>query len=141
LVDAALAPGLAPLLAASTLATAARVLLGAAMLAAGGSKIQSTRRWVDQARGLDVPRPVAVSLPWLEVGLGALVVSGFAAPWPTVVVLAVLGAYTAWIVGLLVRGRHPPCACFGALSVAPLSWWHVARNGGLMLLGVPAIGL
>jgi hypothetical protein len=129
------------LLVASTLGTAARVLLGVALVAAGGAKIQAWRRWVDQARRLDVSRPVAMALPWLEVGLGALVVSGFAAPWPTVVALAVLAGYTAWIVGLLVRGRHPPCACFGALSAAPLSWWHVARNGGLILLGILALSL
>jgi uncharacterized membrane protein YphA (DoxX/SURF4 family) len=121
------------------LATVARVLLGGALLAAGGSKIQSWRRWVDQAHGLEFPRLVAVALPWFEVGLGAVIISGFAAPWPTVMALVVLGGYTAWIVGLLARGRHPPCACFGALSAAPLSWWHVARNGALIVLGVLAI--
>jgi hypothetical protein len=129
------------LLAASTLATTVRVLLGVASVVAGGAKIQAWRRWVDQARGLDVWQPVAIALPWLEVGVGALVISGFAAPWPTVVALAVLGGYTAWIIGLLVRGRHPPCTCFGALSAAPLSWWHVARNAALMLLGVLAVSL
>jgi hypothetical protein len=123
------------------LATAARVLLGGALVAAGGSKIQAWRRWVDQARGLEIPRLLAVALPWFEVGLGAVIISGLAAPWPTVVALVVLAGYTAWIVGLLARGRHPPCACFGALSAAPLSWWHVARNGALLLLGVVAISL
>jgi hypothetical protein len=123
------------------LATVARVLLGAALVAAGGFKIQAWRRWIDDARGLDVAQPVAMALPWFEVGLGALLVSGFAAPWPTIAALAVLAGYTAWIVGLLVRDRHPPCACFGALSAAPLSWWHVARNGGLFLLGILALSL
>ena len=123
------------------LATAARALLGAALVVAGGSKIQAWGRWIDDARGLGAPRAVAVVLPWFEVALGAAVISGLAAPWPTVFALVVLGGYTAWIVGLLVRGRHPPCACFGALSAAPLSWWHVARNAGLMLLAVLAISL
>jgi hypothetical protein len=127
------------LLAASTLATAARVLLGIAVLMAGATKIQSTRRWLDEASGLGVPRQLAVPLPWFEVALGALIVSGFAAPWPAVAALGVLGVYTLWIAGLLVRGRHPPCACFGALSGAPLSWRHVARNGALALLAVLAI--
>jgi hypothetical protein len=123
------------------LAAAARVLLGATLLAAGGTKIQAWRRWLAQARSLDVLPAVAVALPWFEVALGALIVSGFAAPWPTVVALGLLGVYTVWIVGLLVRGRHPPCTCFGAWSAAPLSWWHVARNGALMLLGLLAISL
>jgi hypothetical protein len=123
------------------LATAARVLLGAALLAAGGTKIRAGRQWLDQARGLDVQPAVAVALPWFEVALGAVIVSGFAMPWPTVVALGLLGVYTAWIIGLLVRGRHPPCACFGSWSAAPLSWWHVARNGALMLLGLLAISL
>jgi hypothetical protein len=123
------------------LATAARVLLGAALLAAGGTKIRAGRRWLDQARSLDVMPAVAVALPWFEVALGAVIVSGFAMPWPTVVALGLLGVYTAWIIGLLVRGRHPPCTCFGSWSAAPLSWWHVARNGGLILLGVVALSL
>jgi uncharacterized membrane protein YphA (DoxX/SURF4 family) len=127
------------LLAASTFAAAARVLLGVAVLVAGGTKIAAMRRWRDEARGLGVPQQLAVALPWIEVAIGALIVSGFAAPWPTVAALGVLGAYTLWIVGLLVRGRHPPCACFGALSAAPLSWRHVARNGVLIVLGALAI--
>ena len=45
-----------------------------------------------------------------------------------------LVVFTAWIVVHLVRGEHPPCACFGSLSAAPLSWWHVARNASSLVL-------
>ena len=113
-----LAASLTDSLASSWLALRRRV----AKIAAG--------RWLDQAAALAVRRPIAVALPWFELVIGAAVVAGVAEPWPVAIAVA-LAVFTAWIVHL-VRGEHPPCACFGSFSVAPLSWWHVARNGALM---------
>ena len=121
---------------AETIADLARILLGLALLVAAVTKIASGSRWVDQAFDVGVTRWLAVTLPWLELVVGATVVSGLAEPWPAVVAVAMLVAFTVWIVIHLAHGQHPPCACFGALSAAPLSWWQVARNGGLIGLGL-----
>jgi hypothetical protein len=38
----------------------------------------------------------------------------------------------------LLDGRHPPCACFGALSRRPIGWGSVVRNLVLLALAVTA---
>jgi hypothetical protein len=126
------------LLATSLIADIARVLLGLAILVAAIAKIASGRRWVDQASALGVTRSLAVVLPWFELVVGAAVVTGVAEPWPAVIAVGLLVAFTAWIAIRLVRGEHPPCACFGSFSAAPLSWWHAARNVVLIAIGVVA---
>jgi uncharacterized membrane protein YphA (DoxX/SURF4 family) len=127
------------LLATSLIADIARVLLGLAILVAAIAKIASGQRWVDQASALGVTRSLAVVLPWFELAVGAAVVTGVAEPWPAAIAVGLLVVFTAWIVIHLVRGEHPPCACFGSFSSAPLSWWHAARNVALIALGVAAV--
>ena len=127
------------MLAASTLSDVARIVLGAALLGAAIAKIAAGTRWVDQAAELAVPRPMASALPWAELAVGSSVAVGIAEPWPAAIALALLAAFTAWIVVHLVSGERPPCACFGALSAAQLSWWDVARNGVLIALALLAI--
>lgn len=127
------------MLAASTIADLARIVLGVVLLVAAGAKIVAGPRWVDQAAGLAVPRPIAVAVPWIELIVAAAVISGFADPWPVAIAIVLLAAFTVSIVVHLARDQHPPCACFGSLSAAPLSWWHVARNGLLIALALLAI--
>jgi uncharacterized membrane protein YphA (DoxX/SURF4 family) len=127
------------LLAASTVADLARIVLGTALLVAGVVKIAAGSRWVDQTAALAVPRPIATAMPWVELAIAAPVIAGVAEPWPAAIAVALLAAFTGWIIVHLARGEHPPCACFGSLSTSPLSWWHVARNGLLMLLGFLAV--
>jgi uncharacterized membrane protein YphA (DoxX/SURF4 family) len=121
-----------------TIADIARVLLGLAILFAAITKIASGQRWVEQASALGVTRSLAMVLPWFELVVGAAVVTGLAEPWPAAIAVGLLVVFTAWIAIHLVRGEHPPCACFGSFSTAPLSWRDVARNGALIALGVVA---
>jgi uncharacterized membrane protein YphA (DoxX/SURF4 family) len=127
------------LLAAATLPDLARVALGVALVVAAVAKVVAGAAWVDQAANVGVPRLIAVCLPWVELAVGSAVVAGVAEPWPAAIAVALLAVFTGWIVVHLARGQHPPCACFGALSTAPLSWWHAARNGVLLGLGVVAV--
>ena len=122
----------------STIAAVARIVLGVVFIAAGGTKISRGRDWSEEAAALGTPKAVAPALPWVELVLGATVVAGVLNPWPSVIAIGLLAAFTAWIVAHLSAGRHPPCACFGALSTAPLSWRHVGRNAGLIAVGVVA---
>ena len=127
------------MLAASFAGDTARIVLGVALLAAGVAKIGQGRAWAAQAAANRIPLIVARGVPWLELATGAAVVSGIVSPWPAVVGVVLIAAFTAWIVAQLAAGRHPPCACFGALSAQPLSWWHPARNAVLIALGLVAI--
>ena len=78
-------------------------------------------------------------MPWVEIVVGALLVVGTPGTLAVVVALAVLASFTVLIVVRLVQGRHPPCACFGAWSAAPIGWRHVARNVAFMAIGVVAL--
>ena len=68
----------------------ASVLLGAAFLVAGGSKIAAGPQWPVQAAGLGAPRIVVPVLPWVELVIGALLVVQVARPVPAVAALAML---------------------------------------------------
>ena len=127
------------MLAASLAGDVARIVLGVALLAAGVGKVAQGTAWEAHAAASQIPSVVARGVPWVELLTGAGIASGLAHPWPAVLGVALVGAFTLWIVAQLATGRHPPCACFGALSAAPLTWWHAARNAVLIALGVVAI--
>lgn len=116
----------------------AELAVGTVFVLAGASKVARGREWPAQAAELGAPRAIAVTLPWWEMSLGALLIVGLLSPWAALVALATLAAFTAAIVVQLRRGRHPQCACFGAWSTAPLGWRHVWRNAGFAALAVLA---
>ena len=109
-------------------------LVGAVFVFAGVSKLAIGPNWLVQAGGLGVTRTVAQIVPWLEitVGLGLIgrVISGIV----NIVALIMLMLFTAVIVGQLLRGRRPPCACFGRRSNQPIGWSNVTRNFVLVAL-------
>jgi hypothetical protein len=47
-------------------------------------------------------------------------------------------AFSASVAAQLARGKHPPCACFGAWSPAPVGARTLARNAALIALAVVA---
>jgi uncharacterized membrane protein YphA (DoxX/SURF4 family) len=121
------------------IATAASVLLGLVFLVAGASKVAIRHEWPAQAARLGAPVLVVPIVPWWEIVVGALLVVGLGAPWPAAVAAATLVLFTVLLVGVLRRGEHPPCACFGGFSARPLGWGQVARNGGFLALAVVAV--
>jgi len=123
----------------SAVVVGAGVLLGAAFVLAGASKLAAGQAWLGQAAGLGVPRWLATPVPYTEIVVGAFVAVRVARPWPVVVALALLAAFTALIVRLLATGRRPACACFGAWSASPIGWRHLARNAALAALAVVAL--
>jgi uncharacterized membrane protein YphA (DoxX/SURF4 family) len=117
----------------------ASILLGLVFVVSGGAKIAAGPSWPQQARALGAPRSVVPVLPWVEIVLGAVLVTQLAPVAAGVVALVVLVAFTALIVRRLSEGEHPPCACFGAWSAKPLGPGHVVRNVVFMALGVVAL--
>jgi uncharacterized membrane protein YphA (DoxX/SURF4 family) len=123
----------------SVVGLVAGVVLGAAFVVAGGSKLAAGRSWPAQAAGMGVPGWLAAVVPWVELAVGALLIVQVARPWAAVAAIVLLVAFTALIVRLLAAGRHPPCACFGAWSAKPLGPAHLARNATLIAVGALAL--
>lgn len=101
------------------LATAARWIVGAALLVAGATKLQSSKTFANTVAGYGVlprllTRPVGVALPLIEVLLGLALLLGIGtavAGAISAALFAVFGAAVAWN---LARGNRVPCGCFGA---------------------------
>ena len=119
--------------------TLAAVALGAVFLFSAVTKLAAPAQWRAQSANLLAVPGVAVTLPYVEAALGALLVAG----WQRTVVAAaaavVLVAFTVLLVVRFSQGRRPPCACFGALSARPIGWGHVLRNAVFIALAVVAV--
>jgi len=120
------------------MAVVAAVVLGAVLLLSGAAKLAAGPRWAAQAAALGAPAIAVPVLPWVEVGLGALLVTGVWRPVVAVAAAALLGAFTVLLVVRLAQGRRPPCACFGAWSTRPVGFGSVARNVVLIALALLA---
>jgi hypothetical protein len=105
-------------------------VVGVTFLASGGAKVAS-KAWPEQAAALGAPPWSVRATPWIELVLGGLLVARVGYPWTPVLAALLLVGFTALLVLNLLHDRRPPCACFGQLSVKPLSWSAVVRNGAL----------
>lgn len=117
---------------------AAAILLGVALIVAGGSKIAMGRGWSAEAASLGAPSAVIPVLPWIEISIGALLVVQWQRRPVAIVALGLLVAFTGLIAVNLARGNTPPCACFGSWSVRPLGWRHFVRNVVLIACAIVA---
>ncbi len=121
-----------------TVGVVAAILLGAAFVLAGASKLAAGRAWPAQAAGLGAPTWSVAPLPWIELGLGAILVSNLVRRPAAIVALVLLLVFSSLVIARLREGRHPPCACFGAWSARPLGPGHLVRNGVLVVLAIVA---
>lgn len=117
----------------------ASVLLGVVFVVAGASKIALGARWPAQARDLGAPGWAAAVVPWLELAVGAALIVQLVEPVPAVVAIVLLLSFTGLIAIRLAEGKRPQCACFGAWSAKPIGPGHIARNAGLLVLGLLAL--
>ena len=115
----------------------AAVALGLVLLVAGIAK-RADRRWPQDAAALGTPAWAIPVLPWFEMLLGAVLVSGVARPVAAALAGVVLLAFTGLLILNLARGRRPPCACFGASSRRPIGPGSLVRNLVLLALAVIA---
>jgi uncharacterized membrane protein YphA (DoxX/SURF4 family) len=121
-----------------TASLVAAIVLGAAFVVAGASKLAAGPSWPEQARGLGAPSWAIPVVPWVELVLGAALVARLAPRPLAVVAFGVLAVFTVLLAARLREGRRPPCACFGAWSARPLGPGHLVRNAALMVLAVVA---
>jgi uncharacterized membrane protein YphA (DoxX/SURF4 family) len=123
----------------STIASIASLLVGAAFVVAGGSKLAAGELWPAQARELGAPSVTISVVPWAELCVGAALIAGLVRPVAAVAALVMLVAFTGLIGLRLAEGKRPACACFGAWSSTPIGPMHLVRNGVLIVLAVIAL--
>lgn len=123
----------------------ARLGLGGVLLAAGGLKVGNLQKSAMSVRAYEM-LPVGLAnflgyvLPWIEIGMGLLLVAGVA-----VSIVGLLGALTmfAFVVAIAqawARGLSIDCGCFGGGGqVDPEDTKYLSsilRDIGFLLLGV-----
>lgn len=117
--------------------------LGAALVLAGVPKAKDRARTTRSVRGFELlpswaAAVVGAVLPWLEIGLGVVLIAGVAHLVAGVVAAALFAVFFLALAVNLVRGRRDlDCGCFafgaGADEVAHISWWHAARAASFAL--------
>lgn len=123
---------------------AARVcaaVVGATLALAGAGKFTSWNQWLSNARRQHLWKIVAISLPLIELVLGAALF--VLKPTPIVLGLAtlLLVVFTLFLAMQVITKSQVPCACFGAHVNRPPSWRDVVRNLGLIALIFAAAAL
>lgn len=123
----------------SAVALVASLLAGAAFVLAGASKLAAGERWPVDARALGAPGIVIPVLPWVELAVGAGLVTRLAVPAPAVAAVVLLTLFSALLVPHVRAEQPPSCACFGAWSASPVGVSHLVRNAVLVVLAVLAM--
>lgn len=97
----------------------ARIVVGVVLLVAGTAKLAGRTH------------PV---VSFVEVVLGALLVTGLGGRWTAAAAVALLAAFTLVVVQRLRAHDPEPCGCFGELSRRPVSTRTLVRNLALLAL-------
>lgn len=114
-------------------------MLGLVFIAAGVLKLIAGPDWLKQAADMDVSRPMAMTVPYVEIVVGVLLVTQLFKPWPAVLAAAMLVIFTVVIVRRIRDGSRPPCGCFGSKSKRPLGAYHLVRNLLFLALALAAV--
>jgi uncharacterized membrane protein YphA (DoxX/SURF4 family) len=118
-----------------------RLLLGLIFLRAGLSKIWNRAAFTQAVQSYRLA-PARVSrwigrwLPMLEATLGILLVLGIEQRLTGWTVSGLLMLFGAAVSVNLVRGRAIDCGCSGGTAPKSITWWTVARNGGLTAMSM-----
>lgn len=100
------------------LSTAARLILGGVLLVAGSLKVIDPQSSVAAVRAYElVPgwleRPIGWGLPFLELGLGLLLIAGLLTRQAAVVAGLLIVVFLIAVVSAAARGLSLDCGCFG----------------------------
>jgi len=129
------------------LGTAARVVLGGVLMFSGLAKVANPVESVTAVRAYELlpesfERLVGYGLPFLELGLAALLLVGFATRVAAILAALLMLAFVIGIISAWARGLSIDCGCFGgggAIDPADVNYvTPLLRDTGLMLLaGAP----
>lgn len=110
-----------------------RVLVGALFIGAGVAKIGHFNDLAAAIAGFRIlPEaavgPLAVLLPFFEVGLGLYLVLGLFTRTAAAIGAAMLTIYAAAIASAVIRHIPANCGCFGPQDTATADWPHVVAD-------------
>jgi putative oxidoreductase len=123
---------------------AARIILGGIFVYAAYTKLHFNGAWHLRdyyflfAMGIDSYRMLPLSavewmariLPWLELGLGALLIVGAAVRWAGLMITGLLVMFMIALTHAALGGLEINCGCFGSNSVKPS---HELMLDGLLI--------
>jgi len=124
--------------AVATFSLAVELFIGALLLAAGAVKVRAGASAVLAAVARyeigsgEHQRLFARLLPWIEIGVGAALVLGFARDLAALGGGALLAGFEVAMARSLSSGRQHPCGCGGDRRSNLISWVLVSRNGVLI---------
>lgn len=121
------------------IATWCATFIGALFVYSSAQKLIDMKGWIAQSAELGVPRSVATAVAPLEGLVGIATIVDTSSRLALVATLILLVGFTVLLISLLVRGRRPPCACFGARRRRAISWLTVLRN--LVFVGINVVAL
>jgi len=111
---------------------AGRLALATVFVVAGAAKLRDPNGMWSMLRGFGAgvraSDAAARVLPWLELGVGVLLLPAASAGWAAIAAIGLLGAFTAAIAWNLARGRRPECRCFGQIGAGPVGVEAIGRN-------------
>lgn len=127
---------------------AGRVLLGLIFIYAAYAKLHFNGSWHLRdyyflfAMGIDSYKMLPLSvvewmakvLPWLELGLGAMLIIGAGVRWAGLAVSALLVVFMIALAHAALGGLEINCGCFGNNSVKPST--ELARDVGLLAVAL-----
>ncbi len=122
------------------LALALRILLGSVWLYAAYTKFRET--WLVFAMSIDAYRmlpqwavlALARSLPWVELAIGILLITGLALRYVSIAGAAILSVFFCVMALAHARGLGIDCGCFGPGDT--LSGWTLLRDGSLLAAAI-----
>jgi uncharacterized membrane protein YphA (DoxX/SURF4 family) len=127
----------------SWLALAARLYLGWVFIIACLHKIAHPH-----AFGLDIAtydilplgiiNLIAITLPWVELFAGIMLVAGFRVRGAAIAVAGMMVMFTAAIIIALAKGLDMSCGCFASQTTKedPISYLTVLRDAGWLFLAI-----
>lgn len=121
---------------AGLVATVLRIVLGALFVYAAWMKLRDP--WALFAISIDsyqilplwAVEMVARSLPWFELALGVLLITGFFRGVSTTAASLLLAVFFSLMIRAMLKGLQIDCGCFGPGE--RLSWMTLLRDGALL---------
>ena len=115
----------------------ARVVMGCLLIFSGIIKLQELGSFLRTLDTMNLPilashpalqAQFATSLPWFELGLGVLLLTGLAARGAMIITGTLFLAFTAILGSLLAQGIVVDCGCLGPLLSSTISWKHAGLD-------------
>ena len=120
----------------------ARALPAALLVWAGSAKAFDRQGSILAVDAYDVVpdglvRPIAAILPWLEIGVGLLLVLGLFVRFAGLATVVLAAVFIAALSQAKARGLAIDCGCFGGGGAGDgVSWWDIARDVPVVLCGL-----